>query len=357
MSVILPHIDRMQVYPLGEQPAEGSSVIKLNQNENPYPPSPLVLEALRTVTEEEIRRYPGPGCSDLRRALAGRYGMEEEQVFCGNGSSEIISLVMKVFVGHRGTIALPDPSFSLYATAAEAYQAKCVHVPLREDFTVDTGKLSESGADAVILINPHAPTGLLMPLSEVERLAASFRGLLVIDEAYIDFSDVPDAYTAISLVKRYENVLVVRTFSKAYALCGARIGYCFAAGRLIGALEKGRDIYNVDAVSRKLAIAALGDRDYMERSAGAIRKTRESFASELRRLGFKVLPSQTNFVLCTVPDRDTGLTAERLCRLLMERNIYVRYYGHPRLADKLRISIGTDDEMDTLLRELRGLLV
>lgn len=354
MTLILPHIERLTPYALGDLPPEGSAAIKLNQNESPYPPSPLVLEALRTLGEEELRRYPDARCMQLRAALSQLHGVKDEQIFCGNGSSEIISLIVKGFIGPNRRLALPDPSFSLYHTVAASYQASSIAVPTRNDYTVDPGLLMDSGADAIVLVNPNAPTGHLLPLEEVERLVNRFPGLVVIDEAYIDFAD-PNA-TAIPLVDRYPNVIVVRTFSKAYALCGARVGYCIAAEPLIAALEKSKDIYNINAISRKLALAALEDREYTMRTVAAVKATRDGFIAELRSLGFDVIPSQTNFVLCTPPAGDGQPDARAWYQSLLERNIYVRHFEHPRLADKLRISIGTDEEMAAVTAVLRALL-
>lgn len=350
MTMILPHIDRLSGYAQGEQPPDGVKAIRLNLNESPYPPSPEVMKALRAIAEESLRRYPDAKCDKLRAALAKQYNVQEEQTFCSNGSSEIISLLMKVFIGPLGQIAIPDPSFPLYQTVAASYQVKCLTIPTRDDFSIDCEQLQYSGAQAVVLVNPNAPTGILLPLTEVERLVKEFAGLVIVDEAYIDFAETGSS--ALPLIKRYPNLLVVRTFSKAYALCGARIGYCFGNEQLIAALEKGKDIYNVDSISRELALAALCDQDYMQETIKAISQTRERFTEQLRKNGFTVLPSQTNFLLCKPPTGPGCLISSELYSKLMEQHIYVRHYTQPRLAEYLRITVGTDEEMDILLQAL-----
>lgn len=350
MTMILPHIERLPGYAQGEQPPDGVKAIRLNLNESPYPPSPEVMKALGTITEESLRRYPDAKCDKLRAALAKQYNVREEQTFCSNGSSEIISLLMKVFIGPLGQIAIPDPSFPLYQAVAASYQVNCLTIPTRDDFSIDSERLQHSGAQAVVLVNPNAPTGILLPLTEIERLVKEFAGLVVVDEAYIDFAE--SGSSALPLINRYPNLLVVRTFSKAYALCGARIGYCFGNEQLIAALEKGKDVYNVDSISRELALAALGDQDYMQETIKAIKRTRARFTEQLRKSGFTVLPSQSNFLLCKPPTGPSSLTSSELYAKLMDQHIYVRHYRQPRLAEYLRITIGTDEEMDILLQAL-----
>ncbi|MCQ6559634.1 histidinol-phosphate transaminase [Paenibacillus mendelii] len=353
MSIIMPHIDALTTYALGEQPPEGVQSVKLNQNESPYPPAPSVLQALRDMNEEELRRYPDAACSELRETLSAHLKVDKEQLFCGNGSSEIISLIFKVFIGPGGSIAVTDPTFGLYHTVAASFQAGCKAIPTRDDFTVDVDVLLASGAKAIVLVNPNAPTGLLLSSSEVERLVSGFAGLVVIDEAYIDFAE-PGASSQ-PLLAKYTNLLILRTFSKAYALCGARVGYCMADRALITALEKGRDIYNVNSISRKLAIAAIRDEAYVKDTIVQTNRSREKFILSLRELGFEVLPSQTNFVLCAPPIKE-GLDAKQMEKRLAAAHIFVRHFDQPRLRGMLRISIGTESDMKRLLAELVHIL-
>ncbi|TYP69778.1 histidinol-phosphate transaminase [Paenibacillus methanolicus] len=347
----LPHIERLEPYALGEQPKPGRTCAKLNQNENPYPPSPAVLEALRSMPEESLRRYPDPSAGALRAAIAERTGLAAEQIYCANGSSEIISLLFKVFVGPGGRAAVAEPGFGLYQTEAAGHQAACIPIPLLPDYRLDIDGLLSSGADALILIHPHAPTGLLTNPEELERLVRSFQGLVVVDEAYIDYA--PAGSSVLPLIEQFPNLLVLRTFSKSYGLSGLRAGYCAGSRELIAAFAKGGGIYNVDALAQKLALAAVRDDAYMRGSVARVVATRDAFAGELRRRGYDVLPSSANFVLCAPPV--TGPDARTIYRKLVERDIYVRHYEHPRLRGLLRISIGTDEEMEWLRRELDAL--
>ncbi|MMZ53639.1 Histidinol-phosphate aminotransferase [compost metagenome] len=354
MSIVQPHIERLHAYSSGIQPPKGNGAIKLNLNENPYPPSTHVLKALHSIDEETLQRYPDALCDELRTALAKLYGVKKEQTLCGNGSSEIISLLFSVFIRAQDRIAIPYPSFSLYHSVAAVHQVECVNVPTQDDFSVNVEWLLESRSNVIVLVNPNAPTGRLLPVSEVERLVKNFPGLVVVDEAYIDFAD-PHA-SVIPLIERYANLLVVRTFSKVYSLCGARIGYCFSNEAFIATMEKGKNLYNVNVISQRLALAALQDQEHMKRTAIAVGHTRDAFSANLQSLGFDVIPSQTNFVLCTPPAHIGDNGARQLYEKLMERNIYVRYFEGSRLSDKLRISIGTDEEMTILYNELHCLL-
>jgi histidinol-phosphate aminotransferase len=352
MKLINAHIAQMAPYPLGIQPKKGVRAIKLNQNENPYPPSPLVEAALRQLNASELRQYPEERSYALREALASLHQVDVKRVFCGNGSSEIISLIFKALISEQGTVAVPYPSFSLYHTVAQMHQVDCIHIPTREDFTIDVDSMLASRAAAIIMINPNAPTGLLLPLTEIERIAEIFQGLIVIDEAYIDFVEPGLAASAVSLVSKHPHLIVLRTFSKSYSLCGARVGYCIANPLLIEALDKCRDTYNVNAISEKLALAALQDQTYVSHTVRKIQHTRVTFSARLRRLGLEVIPSQTNFVLC----RLSKSSALEVYEQLLRRGIYVRYFANERLDDKLRISIGTDEEMNKVYSELRTIL-
>lgn len=354
MTIILPHINRIKPYVSGIQPSPESNPIKLNLNENPYPPSPNVLHALHTIGEETVRRYPNAQCHELRTALAKQYDVKKEQTFCGNGSSEIISLLFTVFLEAHNRIAIPDPSFSLYYSIAAIHQVECIKVPVQDDFTIDINSLLRSGVNAIVLVNPNAPTGLLLSPTEVEQLVKYFSGLVIVDEAYIDFAE-PNS-SVISLIKQYKNLIVLRTFSKSYALCGARIGYCFADETLISALEKGKNLYNVNFISQKLALAALQDEEYLKNTTDAIKQTRDTFSENLKNLDFNVIPSQTNFILCSPPAHLGTDRAKEFYYKLLERNIYVRYFEDSLLYDKLRISIGTNEEMNILYGHLKDIV-
>ncbi len=358
LSIILPHIDQLKPYAVGAATTHNETAVRLHLNENPYPPSERVLDALHSIGERLVRRYPDNQNGMLRSALARHYGRSEAEIFCGNGSSEIISLLFKAFLGPDRRIAIPDPSFALYQTVASIHRTACEMIPNLEDLSVDADALIRSTADAAVLINPHAPSGKLLPLAEVERIVKRYQGLLIIDEAYIDFcSDVHGASpTALPLLDKYPNLIILRTFSKSYAMCGMRVGYCFANPALIGALNKAKDLYNIDQVSAVLAAAALSDKAYLKQTTAAIRRTKDAFSAAMTGMGFRVYPSDTNFVLCATPASLGVDGARSLCARLAERNVYVRHSDSHRLRDKLRISIGTDAEMDALVKELSQLL-
>ncbi|MNJ42648.1 Histidinol-phosphate aminotransferase [compost metagenome] len=347
MSMILDHIEQMKAYVSAKQPSEMDGAIRLNLNENPYPPSKEVRKVFSRIAKEDIRVYPDALCEELRNALAEKYQVKPEQILCGNGSSEIITLIFQACIGANSKIAIPDPSFAFYHTAAVVRQAQIVNIPTRDDFSIDIDLLINSGADAVVLVNPNAPTGRCLAYAEVERLVRSFSGLVIIDEAYIDFAD--EQASAVSLISSCRNVIVVRTFSKSYSLCGARVGYCFADEKMIGALLKVKTVYNVNWLSQQLALAALSAQNDLAKNTSAIRRTREFLTVKLQAMGFSVIPSQTNFVLCTPPER---IHAKELYERLLEKHIYVRYYDQPRLSDKLRISIGTSAQVEQLCNEI-----
>jgi histidinol-phosphate aminotransferase len=301
-----------------------------------------------------LRLYPGESVERLREGIAALHGTVPGQVFIGNGSSEVISLIMKVFVGTGGRVSVPDPTFGLYQTAAWAQGAEVCRISLNSRYGVDVEGLLTSGSKAVILVNPNAPTGLLMENGQVEQLVSGFPGLVVIDEAYMDFA--PAGSSAMELVEKYANLIVLRTFSKSYSLSGARVGYCVAAPELTAALDKGKDIYNVNDLSARLALAALQDRDYLLETAGRIIRTREAYIRRFEAAGFSVLPSAANFLLCRVPEEGNAQEATRLYEGLAEQRVYVRYFDQPRLRDKLRITVGTEGEMERLWQVLESML-
>lgn len=352
--MINPHVAAMAAYEPGFQPPAGQRALKLNANESPYPPSPLVLEALRGITDAELRLYPDADCALLRLELAALHGVGERNVLVGNGSDELIALLFGAFLSAGDTVAMPYPTFTRYETVAAMHGVRCRHVPTRDDFTVDAEALLASGAKAMMLVNPNAPTGLLLPSAAIADIVSRFAGLVVVDEAYIDYAgeDDEEVCSAAGLLGRHRNLLVLRTFSKSYALCGARVGYGIGDEALVAAMNKCRGCYNVNAVSQRLALAALRDAAHMRRSAAAVRRTRERFADRLGQLGYGVVgPSRTNFLLCRPP----GGRAADVHAALGARGIHVRHFPAPRLEEMLRISIGTDADMDEAAAALQEL--
>jgi histidinol-phosphate aminotransferase len=329
-------------------------VIKLNTNENPYPPSPRVLEAVVRAADAGVRLYPDPEATVLRARAAAVYGVPADHVLVGNGSDELIALLLRATVDPGDRVAFPVPTYSLYETMVAAQGGTIVGVPFPEDWALPAA-LGATGARLTFFCNPNSPSGTLVPLAEVERLARAVRGLLVVDEAYVDFADPPPAGrpgpSALGLVGRVPNVVVLRTFSKSFSLAGLRVGLAFAAPELLRGLRTVKDSYNVNRLSLAAAEAALGDLALVEENLARIRATRTTLAAGLGRLGFEVLPSQANFVFARRPGVDVG----RLAAALAARDILVRHFATPRLADGLRITVGTDDEVAALLDAIADL--
>ncbi|HZP43239.1 MAG TPA: histidinol-phosphate transaminase [Candidatus Binatia bacterium] len=349
-----PALRGLTPYVPGEQPGVGRRVIKLNTNENPYPPSPRVLEAVVRAADAGVRLYPDPEATVLRARAAAVYGVPADHVLVGNGSDELIALLLRATVDPGDRVAFPVPTYSLYETMVAAQGGTIVGVPFPEDWALPAA-LGATGARLTFFCNPNSPSGTLVPLAEVERLARAVRGLLVVDEAYVDFADPPPAGrpgpSALGLVGRVPNVVVLRTFSKSFSLAGLRVGLAFAAPELLRGLRTVKDSYNVNRLSLAAAEAALGDLALVEENLARIRATRTTLAAGLGRLGFEVLPSQANFVFARRPGVDVG----RLAAALAARDILVRHFATPRLADGLRITVGTDDEVAALLDAIADL--
>ena len=344
MLPLRTNIREMAAYIPGYQPADEQAYIKLNTNENPYPPSPRVIEAMRATVGEGLRKYPDPS-SHLAREAAGRlYGFPPEWIIMANGSDEVLNNLIRAFAGEGEEIAYIHPSYSYYATLANIQGAEVRTFSLTEDFQladfpeVYDGKL-------LFLTTPNSPLGFAFPVSFIAELAGRVRGMLVVDEAYADFADD----NALRLVHEHRNVVVTRTLSKSYSLAGMRLGLAVAHPEVIGALDKIRDHYNLDKLAQAAAVAALTDQEYFGECVQKIRATRERFVTGLKEIGYEVLPSQANFVFAIPPDRD----GERVYQGLFDRKILVRHFRDPALAHGLRISIGTDAEMDQTLESLR----
>ena len=339
----------MVPYTPGEQP-KGRTFIKLNTNENPYPPSPRVLEAIRRTAGEGLRLYPDPEASALRETLAAYHGVAPEQVFVGNGSDEVLAFCFQAFFGPEKPICFPDISYSFYPVYAALFDVPFREVSLREDFTLPVEDFL-GGNGGVVLPNPNAPTGIALPLEEIERLAAGNpSAVVVIDEAYVDFG----AESALALLSRYPNLLVVRTMSKSRSLAGMRVGYALGSPDLIAALNCVKNSFNsytLDRLAFAAAQASVEDEGYFEEMRQKIMETRMRTAEALEKLGFRVCPSQANFLFVSHPKR----SGKELLDGLRARDILVRWWGKARIADYLRITIGTDEEMDRLVEALAQL--
>lgn len=337
-------------YVPGEQP-KLDRLIKLNTNESPYGPSRRVLDALRAEIGDSLRLYPDPASDRLRAAIAKRHGLTPEHVFVGNGSDEVLAHAFAALLKHEQPLLYPDISYSFYPTYCRLFGIDAVEIPLKDDFTVDLADYRRP-AGAIILPNPNAPTGIGLPLAAIERLVAEHREQpVVIDEAYIDFG----GESAVPLTRRYDNLLVVHTLSKSRSLAGLRVGYAIGQRPLIEALERVKDSFNsypLDRIAQAGAAAAVDDVDWFDATRARVIETRERLTGALRQRGFTVLPSQANFVFARHPGHDGA----SLAKALRERAVLVRHFAKPRIADFLRITIGTPEECDRLIAVLEEIV-
>ena len=331
---IARHVRKLEEYVPGEQP-RAKSVVKLNTNENPYPPSPKCRAALRAFDYARLRRYPDPNCSELCAEIARLNGTTPERVFVGNGSDEILALAAKCFVEDDETIGSLDPSYSLYKTLAAIRNVKWTGL----DVTTSTSLF--------LLTNPNAPTGEFREPSEIAAFAKKFRGVVSVDEAYGDFARANCMSLATAEANR--NLIAMRTFSKSYSLAGLRVGYCVGPRDLIRAMYKVKDSYNVDALAQTVALAAIRDQDWMRKNAAKVIRSRTRLSAALEKRGWDVLPSEANFVFARPP---APAKAADIFARLRERNIFVRYFPGPKTGDRLRVTVGTEPEMKTLLKAL-----
>jgi len=340
LPFVRPDIQRLAAYVPGEQP-DDRRYIKLNTNENPYAPSPRVLDALRAAISPDLRLYPDPMARALRRKAAATYGFAEDQILAGNGSDDLLTILIRTCAGPGDRVVYPRPTYSLYETLVAIQGAIAVEVPFPNDFTLPVEQLREQGQKVTIVCNPNAPSGTLTPVGIIDDLARRLRGLLVVDEAYVDFAND----TALPLVHRHGNVLVLRTFSKSFALCGLRVGLAFGAPGVISALAKVKDSYNVNRLGMVAAEAALDDYAWMQASARKVGEARSVLIEGLGKLGFHCLPSQANFVLARRPGTDLKPLQNRL----KDEGILVRHFDTPELRDALRVTVGTPEEVAALL--------
>jgi histidinol-phosphate aminotransferase len=345
-----PAVRDLTPYTPGEQPRL-SNLVKLNTNENPYPPSPRVLEALNGETGEVLRLYPDPQADRLKQSIGRFYGVEKKQVFVGNGSDEVLAHTFQALLKHDLPILFPDITYSFYPVYCGLYGIEHTCIPLSEHFEIriDDYRRPNGG---IIFPNPNAPTGCLLPLADIEALLENnTESVVVIDEAYIDFG----GESAVALVERFPNLLVIQTLSKSRSLAGLRVGFAIGDAGLIEALERVKGSFNsypLDRLAIAGAVAALEDRDYFEGTRQAIIRSRNRLARELSGLGFEVLPSAANFIFVRHPLRD----AAELATALQERHIIVRHFRQPRIEQFLRITIGTDSQCRRVTEALQALL-
>lgn len=343
------NVRRVTPYVPGEQPKQ-DKIIKLNTNENPYPPSPAIKEAWRKMEMEtdRMRLYPDPAASELIAAIAETYGVKESQVFAGVGSDDVLAMAFLTFFHSEHPVLFPDITYSFYDVWAELFRIPYHQIPLNDNFEiVKEDYFAENGG--IVFPNPNAPTGVEMPVSQIEEIIAANQDVVVIvDEAYVDFG----AISVLPLIEKYDNLLVVQTFSKSRSLAGVRIGYAFGSEKLIKYLNDAKYSFNSYTMNRPsiaIGAAVVRDRKYFTETINKIISTRERVKKELAKLGFVFSDSKSNFLFVTHPQ----YSAKELFMELKEAGIFVRYFEKPRIDRYLRITIGTDEEMDCLLDFLK----
>ncbi|MCD6378079.1 MAG: histidinol-phosphate transaminase [Planctomycetes bacterium] len=348
MEYFRENIKQMIGYIPGEQPSPEEQVIKLNTNENPYPPSPEVLKELKKIDAEALRRYPDPMANQFRRAVSRLLNVPVDWIIVTNGSDELLSIVFRACVGKGDKVAYPVPTYLLYKTLAEVQAGEVVEIPFDEDFSLPMDKLIDTRAKLTIISSPNSPSGTTYPKEQVDELAAKIDGLLLIDEAYVDFADED----CLELIARHKNVIILRTLSKGYSLAGIRLGFGIARTEILEQLFKVKDSYNVDAVAARLGAIAIADQQYKNANVEKIKSARAKMKVELERLGFRVWPSGGNFLLCRPPKNN----AEEIYQTLKARGILIRYFNQQGLDDKLRITIGTEEQNGVLITVLKEIV-
>ena len=345
-----PEVSELEPYVPGEQP-KIQNLLKLNTNENPYPPSPKVVEAVQAVLHAQadvLRLYPDPDATALKQAIAKQQNIDVSQVFVGNGSDEVLAHIFKAFFLQDEPILYPDITYSFYPVYSQFFGTKTKEIPLNENFEIDVRDYTQPNG-GVIITNPNAPTSIALSLAEIEQvLQANPDRVVVIDEAYVDFG----AESAVSLINRYENLVVCQTTSKSRSLAGLRVGFAIAQSHLIAALEAVKNSFNsypIDRFAIAAAVASFEDQAYFEEQCQKVITSREKLVRDLTELGFNVLPSKANFIFATHSQHDAGQLAQKL----REQGIIVRYFNKPRINQFLRITVGTDEQNARLVQTLK----
>lgn len=341
------YVRRVEPYVPGEQP-KSKRVIKLNTNECPYPPSPKVRKALRKMDSRKLRLYPDPQAEMLVETLADYYDVKKEQVFVGVGSDDVLAMAFLTFFNSKKPVLFPDITYSFYDVWADLYKIPYETIPLKEDFTINTEDYDRE-CGGIVIANPNAPTGLMTGVAEIEKILRANKDVVVIvDEAYVDFG----AESCVPLVDKYDNLLVVQTFSKSRAMAGMRIGFAIGSKKLIKYLLDAKfsfNSYTMNMPSLELGTACVKDDKYFKETVQKVIKTREWTKAQLTELGFTFPDSKTNFIFATHKE----IPAKEIFEMLKKEKIYVRYFNKPRIDNYLRISIGTDEEMQKLVECLK----
>lgn len=348
-----PEVRDLEPYVPGEQP-KIQNLLKLNTNENPYPPSPKVVDAVQAVLAHQadaLRLYPDPDATALKQAIAKQQNVDVSQVFVGNGSDEVLAHIFKAFFIQQKPILYPDITYSFYPVYSQFFGVQTKQIPLNEKFEIDISDYEQENG-GIIITNPNAPTSIALGLDKIEQvLKANPNRVIVIDEAYVDFG----AESAVELVSRYENLVVCQTTSKSRSLAGLRVGFAIAQAHLIAALEAVKNSFNsypIDRFAIAAAVASFEDQDYFQEQCEKVIASREKLVANLTELGFNVLPSKANFIFATHSLHDAAQLAEKL----REQGIIVRYFNKPRINQFLRITIGTDEQNQRLVDTLKMLI-
>lgn len=341
------NIRNIEPYVPGEQP-QNTNVIKLNTNESPYPPSPAVAMAINEYNSSNLRLYPSFVCKELKSALMETYPVSERELFLGNGSDEVLALCFMTFFNSKKPVLFPDITYSFYDVWCNLYNIPYKRIPLDNNFRfVKEDYYGENGG--IVITNPNAPTSVYMELEDIEDIIKHNDDVIVIvDEAYIDFG----GRSAVDLIHKYDNLVVVQTYSKSRALAGIRVGYAMANSELINALEAVKNSFNsytINTLSQVIATASARDKDYFNECVNKIISAREWTVTELSKMGFETLPSKANFIFTTNPN----ISAEKLFNYLKSKNIFVRYFNKPRISEYLRITIGTMEQMEALIDKIK----
>lgn len=348
-----PEVRELEPYVPGEQP-KIQNLLKLNTNENPYPPSPKVVDAVQAVLAHQadaLRLYPDPDATALKQAIAKQQNVDVSQVFVGNGSDEVLAHIFKAFFIQQEPILYPDITYSFYPVYSQFFGVQTKQIPLNEKFEIDISDYEQENG-GIIITNPNAPTSIALGLDKIEQvLKANPNRVIVIDEAYVDFG----AESAVELISRYENLVVCQTTSKSRSLAGLRVGFAIAQAHLIAALEAVKNSFNsypIDRFAIAAAVASFEDQDYFQEQCEKVIASREKLVANLTELGFNVLPSKANFIFATHSLHDAAQLAEKL----REQGIIVRYFNKPRINQFLRITIGTDEQNQRLVDTLKKLI-
>jgi histidinol-phosphate aminotransferase len=347
MEYVRPPIAAMKGYVPGLQPDPGQKYIKLNSNENPYPPSPRVKEVLQKLNHDDLRIYPDPVSLELREKLGKLCGFSADQIICGNGSDDILSILVRTFASPGDAIGFYEPTFPLYKVLGLIQGVRNIAMPLAEPY--DSPPVPPSEVKVFFLANPNSPVGFSYPLSLIRTLAREVKGIFVVDEAYVEFAP----QNALALVHELENVMVVRTVSKSYSLAGVRLGYAIGREDFIREMFKVKDPFNVTRLTQTVVSAALDDQEYFRKNISRVIEVREWFSKEARALGYRILPSQGNFVFPRPPQKGKGI---KFYRALFDRRVLTRHYDEEGLRDGVRMTIGTREEMAFALQVLKELL-